>query len=77
MFDTIEALTNRVEGLEEARESIEELKNIGFGNDVNYICLIKDGLVERIVIKPIEGGKDLRFTFNMGFSGVQVISNRS
>jgi hypothetical protein len=39
--------------------------------------LIKDGLVKRIVIKPIEEGRDLQFTYNMGFSGVQVISNRS
>lgn len=77
MFDIIEALTKRIVELEEVKDSIEELKNIGFGNDVNYICLIKDGLVERIVIKPIEEGRGLQFTYNMGFSGVQVISNRS
>lgn len=73
MFETIEAITEKLEALEEAKESIEELRSVGFGNDVEYICFLKDGVVDKIVIKPSDADSISKFTFNRGFTMIQAI----
>lgn len=73
MFDTIEAITEKLEVLEEAKESIEELRSVGLGNDVDYICFLKDGVVDKIVIKPSDAESAGKFTFNRGFTTIQAI----
>ena len=52
------------------KAAIEELKKIGLGNEVNYICLIKDGVLEKIVIKPIDADTKAKFSFNKVFSSM-------
>ena len=62
-------------GIEKAVTAIvEELKNIGLGNEVNYICLIKDGILEKIVIKPIDSDTVEKFSFSKGFSSIISIN---
>jgi len=73
MFETIEAITEKLEALEEAKESIEELRSVGLGNDVEYICFLKDGVVDKIVIKPSDAESASKFTFNRGFTTIQAI----
>ena len=50
--------------------SEETKKKIGLGNEVNYICLIKDGVLEKIVIKPIVADTKTKFSFKKGFSSM-------
>jgi len=70
MFETIEALSKKHNALENVKAAIEELKKIGLGNEVNYICLIKDGVLEKIVIKPIDADTKAKFSFKKGFSSM-------
>lgn len=73
MFETIEAITEKLEVLEDAKESIEELRSVGLGNDVEYICFLKDGVVAKIVLKPSDADSAGKFTFNRGFTTIQAI----
>ncbi len=70
MFETIEALSKKHNALENVKAAVEELKKIGLGNEVNYICLIKDGVLEKIVIKPIDADTKKKFSFKKGFSSM-------
>lgn len=73
MFETIEALTTKIEELKEARTSLEELRNIGLGDEVSYMMFIREGIPKRIVVKPAAADDVLKFTFNKGFSVVRMI----
>lgn len=73
MFETIEAITEKLEALEEAKESIGELRNVGLGNEVDYICFVKDGVVEKIVIKPSDADSEGKFTYNKGFTVIRAL----
>ena len=74
MFETIGELSKKVDALEDVKAAVEELKNIGLGNEVNYICLIKDGILEKIVIKPIDSDTVEKFSFSKGFSSMISIN---
>ncbi len=71
MFETIQAITEKLEQLEDAKESLEELKNVGLGNDVDYICYLKDGVVVKIVLKPVDSERESKFALNLGFTTLQ------
>lgn len=74
MFEAIEALSRKHDALENVKIAIEELKNVGFGNEVNYICFIKDGVLEKIVIKPIEAATVEKFSFTKEFSSMTSLN---
>jgi hypothetical protein len=73
MFEAIAKITERLEGLTDAKESIEELRKVGLGNDVRYICYLENGIVRKVVIKPIGEDTAGKFTFNRGFTVIQAI----
>ncbi len=73
MFETIEAITTKIEELEEAKTSLEELRNIGLGDEVSYMMLIREGVPKKIVIKPAGADDMPRFTFSKGFTVVRAI----
>jgi hypothetical protein len=75
MFEAIEAISVRIERLEEAKTSIEELSNVGFGEEVKFMVFIKEGVPDKIAIKPVEEGTTGKFTFSKGFSVVHLLKH--
>ena len=73
MFEAIAKITKRLEELTDAKESLNELRKVGLGNDVRYICYLEEGVVRRIVIKPLDDSATRKFTFNRGFTVIQAI----
>lgn len=73
MFEAIAKITDRLVELDEAKDSIEELRKVGLGNDVRYICYLEDGVVRKVVIKPIDENTTGKFTFSRGFTVIQSI----
>lgn len=73
MFETLQAITDKLEALEESKESIDELKNVGLGNEVVYICYVKDGVISKIVLKSVDSDDVSKFTFNMGFTKSHIL----
>jgi len=73
MFDAIEAITAKVEELEEAKASIEELRSVGLGDDVRYLVLLRDGVPKKIVIKPTGAEAVQKFKFSRGFTALRML----
>lgn len=76
MFETIEAIEEKLEMLEEAKESVEDLRSVGLGNEVEYVCLVKDGVVSKILIKPTDAEAREKFAFNRGFTAIRSIQSQ-
>ena len=73
MFEAISKISEKLEALSKGIESLEELRKIGLGNDIRYICYIEEGVLRKIVIKPLDDNALTRFTFNRGFTVFQAI----
>ncbi len=73
MFEAISKISEKLEELSKGIESLEELRKIGLGNDIRYICYIEEGVLRKIVIKPLDDNALTRFTFNRGFTVFQAI----
>ncbi|MFQ6053901.1 MAG: hypothetical protein ACE5OO_06730 [Candidatus Bathyarchaeia archaeon] len=76
MFDAIEAITAKIEELNEVKASLEELRDLGLGDDVGYTVLIREGVPRRMVIKPIGVDAFKKFRFSRGFTVVQMLRPR-
>jgi len=70
MFNTIEALSQKLDEMEEAKKAVEELRSVGLGSEVNYICFIQDGVLKKIIIKPVDPETVEKFSFTKGFTSV-------
>jgi predicted secreted protein len=73
MFEAISKISEKLEALSKGIESLEELRKIGLGNDIRYICYIEEGVLRKIVIKPLDDNALTRFTFNRGFTVFQAV----
>ncbi|RLI10483.1 hypothetical protein DRO42_01145 [Candidatus Bathyarchaeota archaeon] len=73
MFEAIEAITTKIEELEEAKRSIEELRNVGLGDEASYIVLLLDGVPRKVFIKPTGAEAIPKFTFSKGFTIVRTL----
>ena len=73
MFEAIEAITAKVEELEEAKASIEELRSVGLGDDVRYLVLLRDGVPKKIVIKSTGAEAVQKFKFSRGFTVLRML----
>ena len=73
MFEAISKLSEKLEALSDGIESLEELRKVGLGNDIRYICYLEDGVLVKIVIKPMDADTLTRFTFNRGFTVFQAV----
>jgi hypothetical protein len=51
LFEAIEEINRKIQGLEKFKSGIQQLERIGFGKNVNYITLIKDDVPCKIVIR--------------------------
>ena len=73
MFEAISKISEKLEALSDGIESLEELRKVGLGNDIRYICYLEDGVLVKIVIKPMDADTLTRFTFNRGFTVFQAV----
>lgn len=73
MFEAIEATSVKIEELEEAKASIEELSNVGLGDEVVYVVFLREGVPRKIVIKPAGAEQVEKFEFSRGFTAIQVL----
>lgn len=73
MFEAISKISEKLESLSKGIESLEELRKIGLGNDIRYICYIEEGVLMKIVMKPLDDNALTRFTFNRGFTVFQAV----
>jgi hypothetical protein len=73
MFEAISKISEKLEALDRAIESLEDLRKVGLGNDVRYTCYLDDGVLSKIVIKPADDDTLVKFTFNRGFTVLQGV----
>jgi len=69
LFEAIEALEKKVDKLIETKKAVEELVNVGLSENLRYRIYIRDGVPEKMVLRPREKGAE-RFTLNMVFSKI-------
>jgi len=69
LFEAIEEINDKVTQLEKIRDTIEDLKRLGLGEDILYITYVRDEVPERIVLrKRGEKGTAEKFEFMATFS---------
>jgi len=69
LFEAVEELKDKVERLEKAKSSVEDLERYGLGKDVLYVTYIHDGVPEKIVFKvKREAEAEEKFKFLADFS---------
>jgi hypothetical protein len=51
LFEAIEEINGKIQGLEKFKSGTQQLERIGFGKNVNYITLIKDDVPCKIVVR--------------------------
>ena len=57
LFEAIEEINSKITRLVKIRETIEDLKRLGFGEDILYVTYVHDEVPERIVLRK-KGGKE-------------------
>ena len=69
LFEAIEEINSKVTRLEKIRDTVEDLKRLGLGEDILYITYVHDEVPERIVLRK-KGGKEAgeKFEFMTTFS---------
>ena len=73
MFEAISKISEKLEALSRGIESLEELRKVGLGNDIRYICYLEEGVLRKIVVNPVDDDALVRFTFNRGFTVTQAV----
>lgn len=69
LFEAIEELGKKVDGLVEAKKAVEGLMKVGLSENLRYRVYIRDGVPQKIVLRPGEEGAE-RFALNMVFSTI-------
>jgi hypothetical protein len=69
LFDAIEEINSKVTRLLKIRDTVEDLKRLGLGEDILYVTYVRDEVPERIVLRK-KGGKEAgeKFEFMTTFS---------
>jgi len=69
LFEAIEEMNNKVARLVKIRDTIEDLKKLGLGEDILYLAYVHDEVPERIVLRKREGKETAeKFEFATTFS---------
>jgi hypothetical protein len=64
LFEAIEEISRKIQGLEKFKSGTQQLERIGFGKSVNYITLIKDDVPCKIVVRAkssVQGSEAFSF----------------
>ena len=71
LFEAIEEINDKITRLTKTKETIEELKRLGLGEDILYVAYLRDEVPERIVLrKKGEKGAE-KFEFVATFSATK------
>ena len=72
LFEAIEEINDKIMRLIKTKETIEDLKRLGLGEDILYVAYIRDEVPERIVLRK-RGEKETaeKFEFVATFSGTK------
>lgn len=73
LFEAIEEIGSKIQGLEKFKSGTQQLERIGFGKNVNYITLIKDDVPCKIVIRSmssVQGSEAFSFITDMSVSAL-------
>lgn len=75
LFEAIEEISNKIQGLEKFKSGTQQLERIGFGKNVNYITLIKDDVPCKIVIRSknsVQGSEAFSFITDISVPGLFI-----
>jgi hypothetical protein len=64
LFEAIEEISRKIQGLEKFKSGTQQLERIGFGKNVNYLTLIKDDVPCKIVVRAknsVQGNEAFSF----------------
>jgi hypothetical protein len=73
LFEAIEEIGSKIQGLEKFKSGTQQLERIGFGKNVNYITLIKDDVPSKIVIHSmnrVKGSEAFSFITDISVSAL-------
>ncbi|MEM3566628.1 MAG: hypothetical protein QXK18_07140 [Candidatus Bathyarchaeia archaeon] len=74
IFEAVEELKNKLDKLEKAKASLMELERYGLGKNMVYITFIRDGIPEKIAVKPKrELESEEKFRFIADFSVIKQL----
>jgi hypothetical protein len=51
LFEAIEEINKKIQGLEKFKTTLQQLERIGLGKNVDYIVYIKDDVPEKLVLR--------------------------
>ena len=72
LFDAIENLNKKAEQLNKVKEAVDDLERLALGKDTIYVALIRDGVPEKIVLRPRKGtAASEKFTYAADFSMIK------
>jgi hypothetical protein len=72
LFDAIESLNKKVEQLSKVKEAVDDLERLALGKETIYVAFIRDGVPEKIVLRPRKGtGASEKFTYAADFSMIK------
>lgn len=71
LFDAIENLNKKVEQLSKVKEAVDDLERLALGKDTIYVALIRDGVPEKIVLRPRKNTASEKFTYAADFSMIK------
>jgi hypothetical protein len=72
LFDAIENLNKKVDQLNKVKEAVDDLERLALGKETIYVAFIRDGVPEKIVLRPRKGtAASEKFTYAADFSMVK------
>jgi hypothetical protein len=72
LFDAIENLNKKAEQLNKVKEAVDDLERLALGRDTIYVALIRDGVPEKIVLRPRKDtAASEKFTYTADFSMIK------
>jgi len=78
LFEAIEDIGGKIQGLEKFKSGTQQLERIGFGKNVNYITLIKDDVPCKIVIRSkssTQGNETFSFMTDISVPALFIEAN--
>jgi len=74
IFEAVEELKIKLDKLEKVKASLMELERYGLGKNMVYVTFIRDGIPEKIAVKPKKGPEgEEKFKFAANFSVVKQL----
>lgn len=72
LFEAIEEINNKITRLVKTKETIEDLRRLGLGEDILYVAYVREEVPERIVLRK-RGEKETakKFEFTAAFSATK------